>query len=503
MITSPIDVPMAARSSKTQTARTRRKPAVTRTTGSMAGAEQSVLPLPSDSCRWVDSRSDCNSVLGYVPSADHFSDCRRIARSNPWVGTITRLRVSLANYGLRLRLEASGSRSGRAGATGATALLDEPVPVATLGVAPTWRQYLARFIRQVWRERWTLSNAVMFAGTGENGGVKVPPITLAPEFCTYQRALGMESLIYTSPRVTEVSLLRQLEQLPERLRKSRITVSPDDGEIAVVWRALDENTASFDLPEMRQVFLEASEAEAMSVGEHLIAGGCRTPTHLHLLGYEIKSGPLAGMNHNHARKERTSKLVAERTDPANLNKLRESVRNFDYKDQWVYPPSDLFDVRRWDAVRLRLAEWAGPLGVALLLSARNQATAPSLMRLLQAEMEAERQALKDLLEPFLQAATGVRVRIHWGLRCFQDARVWSELLKNGLSAGPIGQQTYNEECGRDDDFELERKQTERKQVKDRLPLFDAAHGDLPAAGSRKPGKPNGRPPGTQDPEPGE
>ena len=118
------------------------------------------------------------------------------------------------------------------------------------------------------------------------------------------------------------------------------------------------------------------------------------------------------------------------------------------------------------------------------------------MSMFKAEIEDDRALIFPWLAEIIGEAWDLAgVKVTANSKCFQDARVWSEMLKFGIQQGPISLQTFNEETGRDDEEETRRKKAELGQKDTRLPLFDAAHGKRPAAET------GGRPVGTADPPP--
>lgn len=415
---------------------------------------------------------------------------RQVAQRVAPVLAAVRAKTALANYGLRLSID--GVSEAEEGDPRKDPLSRPVAP----GMPRTWRQHYTELLARLWVERWTVSNAILFRKDRE---FTVPPMLLPVEQVSWELFLGREVLVYNLPQTYHSGQFAELfPELIARLKTNRrLQLNPAQGEHWHVWRAVGLQDTTLDLPELLCVFFEAAQWENMARGESLLSEACRSPLLMHLLGYEITGGSNAGLNFNHAKPEDVEAIKNLRIPTSSRDKMSEHARNFDYDHKWIYPPKELFDGDRWQGVRQRLADWAGPVGTALFLDQANTTTMPVLMRLAHAEMEQERSQIKDPAERFLGAALPQQasLRIHWGHRCFLDARIWAEMLRVGLAAGPISPQTYNEETGHDDDREMQRKTADLNRRPARLPLFDAAHGDQPGVVADS----GGRPPGTPDP----
>ena len=173
--------------------------------------------------------------------------------------------------------------------------------------------------------------------------------------------------------------------------------------------------------------------------------------------------------------------------------LLEVTTNFDHKIQIVYVDPTLFDGAKWDTVTRRLAWWAGAVGFMLLSS---QQPSTFLMPIFKQEAIAERQRIGRHLEAVLQDVYAIKFpfEVKWSNRCFNDPRVSLELLKTGLTAGPLSQTTFLEESGFNPCEEKENKTQEAQDPPEQhLPIYDKDHGKNPAK------EPPGRKPGTPDP----
>ena len=86
------------------------------------------------------------------------------------------------------------------------------------------------------------------------------------------------------------------------------------------------------------------------------------------------------------------------------------------------------------------------------------------------------------------------ITLQWDDSCFWDARMLLDLLKNGLQAGPISQESYLRLTLGNPALEREAKARDSALPDEILhPAFDASHGAGPRLGTKAgPGKPAGK-----------
>jgi hypothetical protein len=230
---------------------------------------------------------------------------------------------------------------------------------------------------------------------------------------------------------------------------------------------------------------------ALEAGDRLLGEECRVLLKQHRLGHEIRTGPHAGSSVHFIKKQRADEV--EKRLKGKTGKV-EITTNFDHQIEHVYLDPKFFAANKYDGVERRLIWWSSPLGQMIL--ARG-GVAPFLMEILRV------QALdaRSLVGPYVTAVINeafrppVRIGVDWSTRVFRDGRIAAELLKFGLTTGPLSQRTFREEAGYDDEQEREQKQAEAEQPDaEKLPVFDASHGTRPAApNAKQPGRPAGTP----------
>ncbi|MHB9007638.1 MAG: hypothetical protein ACYDC1_11970 [Limisphaerales bacterium] len=433
-----------------------------------------------DSSEAVTSFNEVGQDAQWTPRDDTSTDrkeqflrCRELFGTNLWMGQVIEKWAAFANFGLRFKGVTEG-RPARAGRTAG-------------GVAkPDPGRELRQFIRQAWFEFFTTDNLVAAWASF----TRQVPMVLPPEKCEFVDALGQQSLKYR-PEVNVATVTDAA--LKARLATGMLEIGAVPKEGFRVVRRTGLAGSGFVAPRLFRVFGESTEWENLAYGEKGLSRFCRSALRQHVVGYEIKSGPLAGQPIHHLKPSYAKSIQAKLNTPG----ARDFTSNFDHTIKFVYPEAAHWDKRRWEALYDRLAWWAGPLGM-LLQGTRNQTNLPVLMRALQVEIQDLRE---NLMRPFIEDVAmqsfGVDVRVTWSTQCFQDTRIWAEMLKFGVQSGPVSPQTFNEETGRDDEMELERKTEAHGQASIRMPVFDAAHGTEPARASKT--KTSGRPAGTADP----
>lgn len=398
-----------------------------------------------------------------------FRTVRRLARANWFVRAILKLRLNFYHYGFQVKA----------------------ADKADAAEVEAWREQQAvaldRYLRDVWNERFVTTNVISFWRTG--GGA---PLVLNPDAIRYTDFFGEEVLTLNHGLNSEQ--LKKLPLTPEqrvRLQQSpTLELRHDDPDFFFdVWK--DSKLATgLAWPDLYSVYLALLESESLEVGDSLLAAVSRRVWEHHKMGHEIKSGQFAGYKTHFASAERINGFF-------NANKAKtghvQIGTNFDHTIEWPRPDPKYFDGRKWDGVVARLIWWSTPLGQMVAMKG---GVSPYLMDMLKTQAQMERMAFAAHIEPVLREAFAApaAVRLVWSNRCFKDTRVAADLLKAGLSSGPLSQETFIEEYGGDVDLERQRKAREAKLPKEQTyPLYDPAHGNDPQAET------GGRPTGSTDP----
>lgn len=431
---------------------------------------------------------------------DAFAKARLIARTNYWLKGFLSIKRSVMNYGMQLKVvsKTPGKEVTEKDIQRLDKWLMSPAPVPevkvdandkTIGipnVTPrTMRSVLYKFIEDVWSEFILLDNVVAF--WMDESPI---PITLAPEKCRYKDVLGMETLFYTHGLgVAEKKLLNPKQQ--ERFKLSEIAIDSNQGEFFRVLK--DERTgAGFAWPSVQPIFITDSTIKSMEIGESTYAFTGRMHFRHHKIGHAIESGPMAGMpKHFWSVKKATSILGVFENKSGFLGDF---TSNFDYTVEYPHEDIDYFDEKKWLSPEHRLIKWGGALAQMIQITG----VTPFTLNLLKAEVFAMREKMGVFLQEVINESFScpVLLEIKWSESIFNDARLFSELLKFGVGAGAISHSTFREEIGIDDERETVKKDTEGKDsltnARKYMPPFDPAHGVDPNApqGGSPPGAPH-------------
>lgn len=390
------------------------------------------------------------------------------AAYNRYVRTVIKLKCAFATYGCSIMAPAGASK-------------------ATQKRIERWahdrRAYLLECMETAWRDRYVYDNVVAF---WVDGGAE--PMLLPPERCEYRDPFGKEMLKYKPGWAERDVGLLDDDSLVQRWRKGGgwLTLGEDPSEHFKVlkWERVG---CGFGRPTLAAEISTLDQCTSMEVGENALGFMSRTPIRQHALGHEIKSGPHAGQPRHFIKKARAEAIKSELNGKTGMVEM---ATNFDHKILVSYPDASLFDARKWHTIRDRIAWWAGPLGV--MLTGGPLLSMPTLMGMFREEVHQDRTRMGPFLEEALSANAPDEISIRWGNQCFQDMRVWSELLKYGVQQGPISNHTFLEETGRDADREIEHKKDEIKERSIWMPTYSGAHGKVPVESG-------GRPVGTVDP----
>lgn len=420
------------------------------------------------------------------PKPAIFQQARRWARLVPYIGTLHTLRAGFLLHGL---LGLQSTTKGKK--------LDDVEYEWHPGIQPVnpkdrealrdWKKRNAaeiqRVVLEIVRERLITRNAVAIWQKG--GRVILRPA----ETCTYEDEFGNEKLTITTnldeARIDKMDISAAAKA---RMKKNPRKLEIDSNDEVFKFRILKDETVGqgFGWPDLAVLFHYCSLEESLVVGDRQLADACRTVYEQHLLGHEITGGPHAGSPAHFANKTRRDGTIKE-VKSATGKKLL--ATNFDHKILIGAgrPDPKQYDALRYKAVAEHYAIWGAPY--AQMWSG---VINPFLMTLARQGAQPERQRLQPYLADILR--TGMRcpvdVVIQFSDACFWDSRLMLDMLKAGLSGGPVSQGTFLEQAGLRQSDELPRKKYE-SELDEALtkPAYDAAHGPDK---TKSPGKPPGK-----------
>lgn len=401
-------------------------------------------------------------------------EARDAYRRSHFLPGALRLRLSFLNYGLRFsgRRDAKAFRQWWEG-------------------EPGTRRRILDLVRWMWQDLELLDNTVVFWRDGERQPTVVPP-----EKCEYTDPMGVEKLrIYLGWKQQDFEG-KSLQEIRRLIGSGGFEPDPTKGEhFLVVKRA--RVGWGFAHPSIYGLARTLAAHQSLEVADQLWAFLSRTVVRLWKIGHEIRNGPRAGQAtwfYSAAR----ARALKEKVE--NRQGLIDLVANFDTECEFPSPDPKKFDRTRYECLHERFHQWLGPLG---LLLTQPQAVSGAMV-LFRAEAADKRAELGAALEELLPRVFEIPqpIRVSWSNQCFNDPRIAAELIKHGLSAGPVSQQSFTEEIGLDVEVERERKAREAKLAADPdtmgqvLPVFAPYH-------AKQPGADNGRPAGTRDAGPRE
>lgn len=441
-----------------------------------------------------DTWSEWDQYNAEVEGTESITQAYKLSRK--WAGShwylqpILGIRTAVANFGCRVQ-----------GLPGGAEMDDpyrvslEPAQAAVLTVEQAIREYLVQgCLIAVWRK-------------AQPGVVNFVP----PESVKYSDTGGHEMLEVQLPVDGKV-----LEAMPPAVRRRYEGGRWTYGDAA--WQNFNlqnplyaEGFAVFKstprghglgMPALHAFFRPLGQSDSMEVGESEYAFAGRLVIRQHKIGHEIKSGPLAGLPKHFYKRDRAEAI---KKDYQSATGFREGVTNFDHSIGIVWNDQKPYEVKKWGTVLDRLRWWAGGIGQVLDSRSAN----PDLMGLLEAEYQSLRGKLRPWLQQVLARAWQVNnpsaVKIRWGVQCFRNQRLFAEMLKFGVQAGPVSVTTLTEQTlgEGESETERERKKEERRNPEDFLPLYDPNHGNAPGRTGGKPAlsKPGGRPAEGQMAEP--
>jgi hypothetical protein len=400
-----------------------------------------------------------------------FIRARHWYRYNLFVQGIVDLRLAFYNYGMVVKAESDGQPQ-------------------QAGAFEEWwaarAEAVRRYVREVWLEFLVQSNVVSFWRNGTGLAMLLPL-----EKCEYDDTFGQERVKFRHGLTSEQIGRLDDARLQERYRrKTEIELDTAFGEHFKVLK-LERVGNGLGWPALATVFAACEQMSAMEAGDRLLSEECRVLLKQHKLGHEIRTGPHAGSSVHFIKKQRAEEI--EKRLKGKAGKV-EITTNFDHQIEHVYLDPRFFAASKYDRVERRLIWWSSPPGQMIVTRG---GVAPFLMDILRVQVLEAR----SLVGPYVTAVINeafqppARVSVEWSTRVFRDGRIAAELLKFGLTTGPLSQRTFREEADYDDEQERERKQAEAEQPDaEKLPVFDASYGTRPAApNAKQPGRPAGTP----------
>jgi len=351
------------------------------------------------------------------------------------------------------------------------------------------RAMYRRYARDTWLE-WLVQDNVV--GLWRQQGGK-PPLVYPPENCKFQDVFGNEVLTIihniTSEHITTIGGFSRTEQKEFVKTPNEMKLDHKNSVFGFDVLRRERTGAGFGVPAVASAFLPIAEMISLDVASQTLAAACRTVLEQHKMGYEIKSGIHAGSKANHWNTKRSDGF--ETKTKGKTGHVRVST-NFDHDVVQCanWPDPKHFGEAKFSGAMMRLANWAMPLGQMLLGKNLN----PFVLPMLKYQAIAEREYVAEHLRTVFIQALGApeEIKLVWSNECFSDPRIFADLLKTGLAAGPVSQSSYLEQSGFDPEQERERKSEEAKLPKGQTtPIYDAAHGPPKKAAGKPAGTKNG------------
>lgn len=320
-----------------------------------------------------------------------------------------------------------------------------------------------------------------------------PVFTLPPEDCRYTDIFGVEVLkVLMNLGSDEKKDLSNA--MVERYGRREVTLDEAKGEnFRVLKRA--RRGKGFGCPHIYTLIKTLKATDGLETMDVLWAHKCRTAMRQFLVGHEIKNGPWAGRA-SHFWTEKIGQAIQKFWE-AKMGDVDWST-NFDVKVEFPFPSLDRFKKEKFEGVFQRMALWLGPVG-AIFFGAKVD---DMQMKALRAELLEDRALMRFHLIDILTTVYDppVAIDIKWSEKIFIDSRLYLELLKQLLTAGPLSQRTALEALAEDAETQREYKEEEAELAQSEktkgqvLPMYDPAHGNEPgkAGPAGAPGRPAGK-----------
>ncbi len=449
-------------------------------------ARASVPPSPATNlCSVVvgDARVDTLAIGQERPEDLYraFEKADYWKRYNPFVGLILRVRKSFMSFGQTIR-SADGDKT-----------KDEAL--IKWQSDPDIKPDLDAYLADVWRDALVYQNVISFWREGKNR-----PIVLTPGMhCQYRDKFGMEELAITHGitgdqlRLMDFSpalkaFLRSHTEI-KLTKKGVVLPGGKTEDIGLFFEVAKDSKMGEGLcwPELASVFQACAQWESTEVGDSLLAMVGRIVYEQHKKGHEIRAGNNAG-SPRHFWNATWAKAF-EKAIKGQIGHVRMTT-NFDHEVMFPRPDPKNFTGDKYAAVLQRLAVWGSPF--YQMLDVRGGVNPFLLQMALYLAHD-----VRDFLAPHMVKVITEKweppaeIQMKWSDRCFRDPRTASEIIKNGLAAGPVSQRTYLDEASLDADVERANKAEEAALPESIThPIYDPAHGIPKQPGGHPAGQPN-------------
>lgn len=201
--------------------------------------------------------------------------------------------------------------------------------------------------------------------------------SLNPSDCDWQDSFGQDRLKYYIPQDTIKTITAVMMQpYAERQRAIKVMVEAgvdmkfiqavQDGKDYVYldeadgdrWLVMTRNRKRHGIakPSMYTIFLPLESRKAVSEGEHAASFMMKHFIMHATSGESITQGQAAGTRNLYAKPKEIDRLFEILQDPAKTTRM---VTNHTVKINFVFPPSDMWDKKRYEKTEARILNWAG------------------------------------------------------------------------------------------------------------------------------------------------
>jgi hypothetical protein len=356
------------------------------------------------------------------------------------------------------------------------------------------RAQLARAVRDMWTELLVQNNVVsVWRGADE----KAPLIQVADcEGVKYEDDFGEETLriCYDSRAVSETQKAKLGERYTKALSGEEIVWGEGAGEGFKVLKSAKMG-GGLGNPSLYAIFEEIAIHGLLTIGDWNAAWTTKDVLRQFKKGHQITQGNMAGLPVHFLKITERDAIHKSMKDKAGAVDI---VTNFDVEVE--YPGFDFgfFKNEKYEAVRQRLMDWSGPVGLIYLGGAHRDPETD--LELLRVEMESAREAIRRHFGQIIaseQFSTVKEAKLVWNQFTMLG---WERLVKyitmalsNGLMPPPMARQYLGI-----DEKEANRLMEEaRKKPENYTPIFEQKQG-MAAIGEPPPLPPDpttgGRPP---------
>jgi hypothetical protein len=357
---------------------------------------------------------------------------------------------------------------------------------------------VAQFVRDAWME-WLIQDNVICIWRKRKSGSR--PLVYPVEQCSYADDFGVERLAFahglSRSNVEGLKLPRDESSALKQSRDVNLTKTGNESDSNLFdFEVVKRSRFGFGLawPQIRTLFNTVGAWEALELADWQLCDALRTVYELHKIGHEIKNGPHAGSAAHFLTKKRADavrKQIAH--NQQTLAAVKRLIVNFDHAVEYPRPDPKNFSEVRFEGMFNRLLYWSMPLGQMIFAQSVN----PFLMPFLKAQAANERQFMSEFIQTVLVKTLGAPEQTRPGFcdDVFWDSRLLADILKTGLTTGPLSDETWLTKSGFNPEQERELKdKAVSHPLHQHVPIFDSAHGD-------QNGDKGGRPAGKTDKKP--